>query len=103
MATDGKKTYKEVINRINDRDDVDLVEGSGVITNTLASSLLKKVRALEQRIASTKKLEDKIDYLAQQNTKLAGLDVIAIAVSGESKGIFDKGARLLSIVRAVMK
>ena len=100
---DKMKGYREFLTRTTDTESDELDEGSGVITNTLASSLLKKVRALEQRIASTKKLEDKIDYLAQQNTKLAGLDVIAIAVSGESKGIFDKGARLLSIVRAVMK
>ena len=100
---DEMKGYKEFLARTIDTESDELQEGSGVITNTLASSLLKKIRALEKKVASSRKLETKIDLLAQQNTKLAGLDTIAIAVSGESKGIFDKGARLLSIVRAVMK
>ena len=100
---DAIEGYKEFLARTIDNESDVVGEGSGVITNTIASSLLKKVSALEKKVIGTKKLEDKIDYLAQQNTKLAGLDVIAIAVSGESKGIFDKGARLLSIVRAVMK
>ena len=100
---DEMKDYKEFLTRTIDTENDELDEGSGVITNTLASSLLKKVSALEGRVISSRKLEDKVDNLARQNTKLAGLDVIAIAVSGESKGIFDKGARLLSIVRAVMK
>mgnify|MGYP000029380306 CR=1 FL=1 len=101
MATDGKKTYKEVINRINDRDDVDLVEGSGVITNTLASQLLGKVKALESKVLNSRSVEDKIDNLARQNTKLAGLDAIAIAVSGKSKGLLNKGSRLFSLIRAI--
>jgi len=98
---DEMKGYREFLTRTTDTESDELDEGSGVITNTLASSLLKKVRALEQRIASTKKLEDKIDYLAQQNTKLAGLDAIAIAVSGKSKGLLNKGSRLFSLIRAI--
>ena len=100
---DAIKGYKEFLARTVDKKNDELDEGSGAITNTLASSLLKKVRALEGKVLSSKKLEDKIDNLARQNTKLAGLDAIAIAVSGKSKGVLDKGSRLLSIVRAVIK
>ena len=97
-AIDG---YKEYLARTTDNDTLD--EGSGFWTNTLASRLLKKVSALEGKVVSSRRLEDKIDNLARQNTKLAGLDAIAIAVSGESKGVFDKGSRLISIIRAIMK
>ena len=100
---DEMKDYKEFLTRTIDTENDVVDEGSGVITNTLASSLLKKVSALEGRVISSRKLEDKVDNLARQNTKLAGLDAIAIAVSGESKGMLDKGSRLLSIIRAVMK
>ena len=100
---DQMKGYKEFLARTIDKNSDELDEGSGVITNTLASSLLKKISALEGRIISSRKLETKIDLLAKQNTKLAGLDAIAIAVSGEAKGIFDKGSRLLSIIRAVTR
>tara|TARA_B100000745_G_C19915631_1_gene307465 strand:+ start:66 stop:359 length:294 start_codon:yes stop_codon:yes gene_type:complete len=95
------KGYKEFLARKTDTESDVVDEGSGVITNTLASSLLKKVSALEKKVMSSRKLETKIDLLAQQNTKLAGLDAIAIAVSGDAKGIFDKGSRLLSIIRAI--
>ena len=98
---DAIEGYKEFLARTIDKESDVVDEGSGVITNTIASSLLKKVSALEKKVIGTKKLEDKIDYLAQQNTKLAGLDAVAIAVSGEAKGIFDKGSRLLSIIRAI--
>ena len=100
---DVMESYVEVLGRTNDKNSPLLDEGSGVITNTLASGLLKKISALEKKVRSSRKLETKIDLLAQQNTKLAGLDAIAIAVSGEAKGIFDKGTRLLSIIRAVTK
>ena len=99
-AIDG---YKEYLARITDKKNDTLDEGSGFWTNTLASRLLKKVSALEGKVVSSRRLEDKIDNLARQNTKLAGLDAIAIAVSGESKGVFDKGSRLISIIRAIMK
>ena len=101
---DGIQSYREVIGRIEGKVQLEndvLDEGSGVITNTLSASLLKKVRVLEGKVISSRRLEDKIDNLARQNTKLAGLDAIAIAVSGESKGIFDKGSRLLSIIREI--
>ena len=98
---DEMKGYREFLTRTTDTESDELDEGSGVITNTLASSLLKKVSALEKKVMSSRKLETKIDLLAQQNTKLAGLDAIAIAVSGDAKGIFDKGSRLLSIIRAI--
>ena len=98
---DAIEGYKEFLARTTNTESDELDEGSGVITNTLASSLLKKVSALEKKVMSSKKLETKIDLLAQQNTKLAGLDAIAIAVSGDAKGIFDKGSRLLSIIRAI--
>ena len=98
---DAIEGYKEFLARTTNTESDELDEGSGVITNTLASSLLKKVSALEKKVMSSRKLETKIDLLAQQNTKLAGLDAIAIAVSGDAKGIFDKGSRLLSIIRAI--
>ena len=100
---DAMKGYKEFLARTTNTESTDVLEGSGVVTNTLASGLLKKISALEKKIASSRKLETKIDLLAKQNTKLAGLDAIAIAVSGEAKGIFDRGTRLLSIIRAVTK
>ena len=98
---DKMKGYKEFLARKTDTESDVVDEGSGVITNTLASSLLKKVSALEKKVMSSRKLETKIDLLAQQNTKLAGLDAIAVAVSGDAKGIFDKGSRLLSIIRTI--
>ena len=98
---DEMKDYKEFLTRTIDTENDELDEGSGVITNTLASSLLKKVSALEGRVISSRKLEDKVDNLARQNTKLAGLDAIAIAVSGKSKGMLDKGSRLFSLIRAI--
>ena len=93
--------YKDFLSRTMDTENDVVDEGSGVITNTLASSLLKKVSALEKKVMSSRKLETKIDLLAQQNTKLAGLDAIAIAVSGKSKGMLDKGSRLFSLIRAI--
>jgi hypothetical protein len=100
---DAIEGYVEVLGRTTDKESDVLDEGSGFLTNTFASRLLKKISALEGKVVSSRRLEDKIDNLARQNSKLAGLGAIAIAVSGESKGVFDKGSRLISIIRAVMK
>ena len=100
---DEMKGYEKFLARTTDTesDELDLVEGSGVITNTLASQLLGKVKALESKVLNSKSVGDKIDNLARQNTKLAGLDAIAIAVSGKSKGLLNKGSRLFSLIRAI--
>ena len=95
------KGYREFLTRTTDTECDELDEGSGVITNTLASQLLGKVKALESKVLNSKSVEDKIDNLARQNTKLAGLDAIAIAVSGKSKGLLNKGSRLFSLIRAI--
>lgn len=101
MATDGIRSYKEVISSIESKGSDALDEGSGVITNTLAMKLMRDISALEKKVISSKRLEDKIDNVAKQNTKLASLDAIAIAVSGKAKGKFSKGSRLLSVIRAM--
>ena len=93
--------YKDFLSRTTDTENDVVDEGSGVITNTLSMKLIRDISLLEKKVISSRRLEDKIDNLARQNTKLAGLDAIAIAVSGEAKGIFDKGSRLLSIIRAI--
>ena len=93
--------YKDFLSRTTDTENDVVDEGSGVITNTLSMKLMRDISSLEKKVISSRRLEDKIDNLARQNTKLAGLDAIAIAVSGEAKGIFDKGSRLLSIIRAI--
>ena len=95
------KGYREFLTRTTDTESDELDEGSGVITNTLASQLLGKIKALESKVLNSKSVEDKIDNLARQNTKLAGLDAIAIAVSGKSKGLLNKGSRLFSLIRAI--
>ena len=101
MATDGIRSYREVISSIEGKGSDALDEGSGVITNTLAMKLMRDISALEKKVISSKRLEDKVDNLAKQNTKLASLDAIAIAVSGKAKGKFDKGSRLISMIRAL--
>jgi|TARA_B100001971_G_C18131934_1_gene505315 hypothetical protein len=98
---DEMKGYREFLTRTTDTESDELDEGSGVITNTLASQLLGKIKALESKVLNSKSVEDKIDNLARQNTKLAGLDAIAIAVSGKSKGLLNKGSRLFSLIRAI--
>ena len=103
MATKGK-TYKEIIRQIESsgqlEDDI-VQEGSGLITNTIAMKLMRDISSLERRVLASKGLEDKIDNLARQNVKLAGLDAIAIAVSGESKGFLSKSSGLLSVIKAI--
>ena len=101
MATDGIRSYREVIGSIESKGNDTLDEGSGAITNTLAVKLMRDISALEKKVVSSKRLEDKVDNLAKQNTKLASLDAIAIAVSGKAKGKFDKGSRLISMIRAL--
>ena len=101
MATDGIRSYREVISSIEGKGNDTLDEGSGVITNTLAVKLMRDISALEKKVVNSKRLEDKVDNLAKQNTKLASLDAIAIAVSGKAKGKFDKGSRLISMIRAL--
>ncbi len=44
------KGYKEFLARSTDIESDVVDEGSGVITNTIASSLLKKVSALEKKV-----------------------------------------------------
>ena len=78
--------YKDFLSRTIDTENDALDEGSGVITNTLAMKLMRDISSLEKKVISSKRLEDKIDNLAKQNTKLASLDAIAISVSGEAKG-----------------
>ena len=95
---DGVKTFKELRNGMQDNQ---LNEGSGVITNTIAMKLYGDVRRLEKSIRGQSSLEKKIDLMATQNTKLAGLDEISIAVSGKAKGKLNKGSRLLSVIKSL--
>lgn len=95
---DGAKTYKDLINGMQNNQ---LNEGSGVITNTIAMKLYGDVQRLEKSIRGQSSLESKIDLLAKQNTKLAGLDAISIAVSGKAKGKLNKGSRFLSVIRSM--
>ena len=95
---------QEIIRQIESsgqlEDDI-VQEGSGLITNTIAMKLMRDISSLERRVLASKGLEDKIDNLARQNTKLAGLDAIAIAVSGERKGFLSKSSGLLSVIKAI--
>ena len=92
------KTYREVSNGFNSKsrdrllkvmephielENSSLDEGSGVVTNTLAMKLMRDISALEKSIQGASSLENKIDLLARQNVKLAGLDAISISVSGK--------------------
>lgn len=95
---DGQKTFKDLRNGMQH---YELNEGSGVVTNTIAMKLYGDIKRLENSIRGQSNLEKKIDLMAKQNTKLAGLNAISIAVSGQAKGKFNKGSRLLSVIKSM--
>ena len=80
-----------------------LTEGSGVVTNAIAIGMVRGMRKVASSVRQTNDVGKKLDRIAIALMHVGAMVLLAIAVSGDKKGLLSKGMGLISIATSMKK
>jgi len=80
-----------------------LTEGSGIVTNAIAIGMVRGMRKVASSVRQTNDVGKKLDRIAIALMHLGAMVLLAIAVSGDKKGLLSKGMGLISIATSMKK